>query len=87
MDGIKKYIQMTHIGGLMRKKLRKSDFKINRPQTLFGPDWSMLQQKRCPHCSNKLTEMPSKPGWLICRGTKHKKRFVIHNTKLSTAQS
>lgn len=64
------------------KKLKKSDFTINRPQTLFGPDWSQLEKGRCPHCACRLYIMPSKPEFLRCKSKQHRKGFVIHTSKI-----
>ena len=62
------------------KKIRKSDFTINRPQTLFGPAWANLKSGRCVHCGNKLFKMRS--GSYLCASKKHKKAFVITEAKL-----
>lgn len=64
-------------------KLRKKDFKINRPQTLWGPDWSQLSKGRCPHCACKLYLIPSKPDFVRCKSRRHKKSFVISVSKIN----
>lgn len=64
------------------KRMLKSSWTINRPQSLFGPDWSMLKQGRCPHCGCKLFMMSTKPDYLRCKSKKHKKSFVIQKDKI-----
>ena len=79
MEPINAFTGMSTIGEL-KPKLRKSDFTIQRPQTLFEPDWKKaLAQGVCPWCFNKLKEM--KGVFLSCRGVKHKKAFVIRKTE------
>jgi len=53
-------------------------FKIDYPQSLFPPDWSMLKQDRCPiaGCHLKL-KFPRSGTIVYCNGRKHKKQFVI----------
>lgn len=62
-------------------KLKKSDFVFHRPQTLFGVQWGNLKLNLCPYCSCKLYPMLKKQGWFICRSKKHKKPFLISETK------
>lgn len=64
-----------------KKGLLKSNFTINPPVTLFGPDWSQLKKGMCPHCAHRLYIMPSKPGFLRCKSKLHK-GFVIHTSKI-----
>ncbi len=80
---------MSSMGKLLKgKKLRKSDFTINRPQTLFGPDFELAKaEMRCIHCGNKYYPMPSKPGYLICKSKKHKGGKVISLKKLNELSS
>lgn len=73
------------IGDLLKgrfgKKILKKDFTINRPQTLFGPSWANLKSNACIYCGNKLKTMRS--GAKICSSTKHKKPFVISESKFN----
>jgi len=77
-----KGISFDHLKIGKQGKLLKSNFTINRAQTLFGPDWSQLEKGRCPHCACRLYIMPSKPEFLRCKSKQHRKCFVIHSSKI-----
>lgn len=63
-------------------RMLKKNWKIANNPTLFGPDWSLLAQGKCPHCAHRLYMMPSKPEYLRCKSKQHKKSFVIHTSKI-----
>lgn len=55
-------------------------FKVVHYDTLFPPDWKMLQVGCCPLCFNKLKH--TRDGNIImCIGKKHGKAFIITRKK------
>lgn len=64
---------MKQINFLLPEKLRKSDFKIVPPQsTLFKPDYSILQQLRCPIHLNKVRWNRDETLLICAKNRKHK---------------
>ncbi len=61
---------MKNIGFLLPPKLLKKNFKIIRPQNLFGPNWDNLSKMLCPHCSCRLYAMRN--GKMLCKSKSHK---------------
>lgn len=55
-------------------------FKVYNSQTLFGPDFSLLEQNRCPLCGMKLHIRADKK-LAFCR-SKYKDKFVIGAQRL-----
>ncbi len=60
-----------------------SKFKVyNSPQLFDTDDFiSLLKQKRCPLCTNKLHLLRYRPTYM-CTGKKHAKPFMIAKDKL-----
>lgn len=71
-----KLIPMKQIFKLLEKKIEETKFVVIPAQTLFGPDFSLLNQDRCPLCTNKLKCGRKSPIW-SCRSKKHAKPYVI----------
>lgn len=68
-------IGFSHLRLSKKGKLLKSNFTVNRAQTLFGPAWENLKSGRCVHCGNKL--YLSKSNFYLCTSKKHQRPFVI----------
>jgi len=69
---------------LIKERLKK--VKTYIPTTLFDlpPDLSLLRDKKCPMCGNKLTILRGRP-LAICKGLRHpnRKSFIISTSKLA----
>ena len=74
--------QSGTIGDLTNKYLASKNFKIYTPDTLFDPDYSLLKEKRCILCGNKLKVMRNGKK-AYCNGVKHRKTFIVGVDKLS----
>jgi hypothetical protein len=59
-----------------------SRFKVYTPSTLFEPDYSLLKEKRCILCGNKLRNLRNGTR-AICTSKKHRKPFTIGMEQLN----
>ena len=71
-----------HIKNLLGDKYLER-FKVKYEATLFGPDWSMLKDYRCPLCTGRLRIPMKNPNIFMCGSRKHGKAFIIGRDKLN----
>jgi len=57
-------------------------FKIYKPDTLWDLDYTLLRERRCPICFNKLRVLKSGVR-AICTSKKHPKAFTIKMEQLN----
>jgi len=74
------HTQLKKIEDFLGKDYLKK-LKVFHPVTLFPPNFAALKEYRCPLCGLKL-KFTKNNKIAICKGSKHKKNFVIQSKRL-----